>query len=371
MAIYIVLYVFFALLALLDLLKYTREVKPYVCFFAVSLLIFVSSIRWNVGTDWYSYLDFYERIDSYIQQPELNMMERGFSYLNYIVYHLGWNYSGFLTVMAILMIGIKVRVFYEHKAIMMLLLFLYYCYFLGDIFGVRQFLAISITLFSVRYIVSRSLLAFLSCIVLASSIHITAAFFVFSYWIYPFRYSPSMLYFSLLVALILGFMDVGGMTARAVMNMVGIDSRVGDKLMQYGDDGMDTAQGNPYVSFAVGVAKRALFLPVFIQARRYVADRYLAMYTGYLNLLVFGNMIYLIFMISLPVIARLSTGFLIFEIFILAMLVITVRDKWIRLLAFGIVLLFGAFRLYNLLSVYWDLYVPFETIFAPSNIKRE
>lgn len=369
--IYIALYILLALFALLDLLKNGHQVKPLVFWSSVFLLIFISSIRWNVGTDWYSYIEFFSNIQTYVAHPELNLMERGFTYLNYAVASLNLGYTALLSLMAILMIGIKSKVIFEHRQIMMISLFLYYCYYLGDIFGVRQYLAISLTLYSVRYIIDRRFRPFLFLVLIASSIHITAIFFLFSYWIYPIKYSPKLLYGVLLLALILGFMDIGGFAVDTALNIVGLDSRVGEKLKIYGSDGMDTAQGNPYISFAVGVAKRALFLPLFISCQRFISPLYRSRYTGYLNLLVFGNIIYLLFMISLPVIARLSTGFLLFEIFILGYLVISVQNKWFRVLAFLLVALFGAFRLYNLIAVYWDLYIPFETIFAPTNIIRE
>jgi len=369
--IYILLYISFGVFTLLDLLRDAEKVKPLVFWAMVSLLILLSSIRWNVGTDWYSYTDFFNHIQSYVDQPEVNMMERGFTYLNYAVFKMGGSYTVLLTVMAITMIGLKAKVFYEHRSIMMICIFLYFCYFMGDIFGVRQFLAISITLYSVRFIEARRLKPFLICVVVAATIHITAIFFLFSYWVYHVKYSPRLLYSVLGMALIVGFMDLGGLIAKFVMNMVGIDSRVGDKLMQYGDGSSESGGASSYVSFAVGVAKRALFLPIFIGCQRFVQPVYKQKYTGYLNLLVFGNVIYLLFMLSLPVIARLSTGFLLFEIFILGYLVTAVRDKWLRLLVLILVILFGAFRLYNLIAVYWDLYIPFETIFAPTNIQRE
>lgn len=369
--VYVALYILLALFALLDLLKNGNQVKPLVFWGSVFFLIFMSAVRWNVGTDWYSYLEFFRNIRSYVAHPELNMMERGFTYINYAIASLNLGYSALLSLMAILMIGIKAKVFFEHRQIMMICLFLYYCYFLADIFGVRQFLAISITLYSVRFIVDKRFLPFLLMVLIASSIHITAVFFLFAYWLYHIKYSPVLLYSVLLAALLLGFMDIGGFAVETVLKIVGVDSRVGDKLMEYGKDGIDTAQGNPYVSFAVGVAKRALFLPLFISCQRFIAPAYQSRYTGYLNLLIFGNIIYLLFMISLPVIARLSTGFLLFEIFILGYLVMAVQNKWLRVLAFLLVALFGAFRLYNLIAVYWDLYIPFETIFAPTNIIRE
>jgi len=369
--IYIALYILLAAFALLDLLKGSERIKPAAFWLLVFLLIFISAIRWNVGTDWYSYTEFFRNIQNYVERPETNMMERGFTYLNYWVAILNGNYTILLTVMAIGMIGLKAKVFYEHRSIMMICLFLYFCYYMADIFGVRQYLAISITLFAVRYIETKRFIPFLICILLASSIHITAIIFIFAYWLYHIKFSPILLYTLLFMALLLGFMDIGGIAVTVVMNMVGIDSRVGEKLMQYGADGAEIATGNPYIAFAIGVIKRAVFLPLFISCRRYIPEINRTRYTGYLNLLVVGNVIYLLFMLSLPVIARLSTGFLLFEIFILGYLVIAVRDKWLRLLAFMLLLLFGAFRLYNLLSVYWDLYVPFETIFAPTDIQRE
>ncbi|QNL51584.1 EpsG family protein [Olivibacter sp. SDN3] len=345
--------------------------KHILFWFLSIVLIFISSIRWNVGTDWYAYTDYFSKIEGYVDNPETNTMERGFTYLNYVVYQITGSYTVLLAIMAILTIGIKASFIYRHKQIMMLGLFLYFCYYMADIFAVRQYLAISITLLSIRYIIQRRFTPFLLVIIVAALVHITAVFFVFAYWIYPIRYSPKWMYSILLVALLLGFMDIGGILTKIAMNMVGVDSRVGDKLLFYGEEGEEITVGNPYIAFAIGVAKRALFLPIFIAFQPHIDAVNRPRYTGYLNLLIFGNIIYLMFMLSLPVMARLSTGFLLFEIFILGYLVVSIADKRLRMLAYVLVVLFGAFRLYNLISVYWELYVPFETIFAPTDIIRE
>lgn len=67
------------------------------------------------------------------------------------------------------------------------------------------------------------------------------------------------MYGTLLFALFLGFIDIGGLLAHLAMNIAGIDSRVGEKLMFYGEEGQDITVGNPYLAFAIGVAKRAIF----------------------------------------------------------------------------------------------------------------
>jgi len=368
--IYISLYIILGAFALLDLLQHAEKIKHLVFWFMAAVLIFISSVRWNVGTDWYAYTDYFNKIESYVANPSANNMERGFTYLNYGVKKLTNNYSILLAIMALFTIGIKARFIAQHTNIMLLSLFLYFCYYLADIFAVRQYFAISITLLSITYIIQRRFWPFLLIIILASLIHITAAFFILAYWIYPLRFSPKHLYGILLIALLLGFADIGGLLTRLAMHVVGIDSRVGEKLLFYNEEALDISV-NPYVAFAIGIAKRALFLPIFIAFQPHVglADR--PRYTGYLHLLVFGNVIYLLFVLSLPVMARLSTGFLLFEIFILGYLVFYIQDKALRMAAFLLLLLFGAFRLYNLMAVYWDLYVPFETIFAPTDIVRE
>lgn len=367
---YIFLYLLLAAFALLDLLKNGSKVKSIAFWASVFLLILVSSIRWNVGTDWYSYSDFYRDILMYHSNP-YNYMETGFTYYNLFFHYLGAPYSVLLAVSACLMIGLKAKVFFEHRKVMMICLFMFYCYYLADIFGVRQYLAIAICVYALRYVVSKRFLPFFILVCIASSIHVTSIMFLLAYWLYSIRYSPVLLYVVLFVSFIGGFINIGEKAAEVVMNLVGVNSRVGIKLLDYLKHSEETVPGNPYVSYAIGVAKRALFLPLFIYRQRFVDEEYRSKYTGYLNLLVFGNVIYLLFMLSLPIIARLSTGFLFFEIFIISLMIMSFKNKWIRLLFFVLVAFFGAFRLYNLMAVYWDLYVPFETIFAPSHIRRE
>ncbi|HWV73119.1 MAG TPA: EpsG family protein, partial [Pseudosphingobacterium sp.] len=330
----------------------------------------ISSVRWNVGTDWYSYSDFYRDILMYHSNPH-NYMETGFTYYNLFFHYLGAPYSMLLAVSACLMIGLKAKVFFDHKKVMMLCLFLFYCYYLADIFGVRQYLAIALCVYSIRYIEKQRFVPFLVIILLATSIHVTSIVFLLSYWLYKLKYSLLLLYFSLVLAFIGGFFDLGTKVAELVMHLAGVDSRVGTKLTSYLKYTDEYVPGNPYINYAVGVLKRALFIPLFVYRQRFIGEADRPKYTGYLNLLVFGNIIYLFFSLSMPMIARLSTDFLFFEIFVLAYTLQSFKKNKIKLLFFLLVLLFGAFRLYNLMSVYWDLYMPSETIFAPINIRRE
>src|SRR5690606_32912904 len=113
-----------------------------------------------------------------------------------------------LTFFAILTIGFKGAVFLRHREILFTLLFLYFCYYLADILSVRQFLAVSLNLFSIAYIERRRFVPFFAITVLAAMIHVTSAFFLPAYWLYWFRFSEKNMYVLLLAGLIIGLIDI-------------------------------------------------------------------------------------------------------------------------------------------------------------------
>ncbi|MGV8878721.1 MAG: EpsG family protein [Sphingobacteriaceae bacterium] len=369
--IYIVIFLILATLSLLDLIE-DKGILKSVLFWCISAsLIFISSIRWETGPDWNSYLSFYRDIELYTKGSlvSANFMEPGYTKMNLWMKSLGFNYSGFLCMIAILTIGLKARVISAHREVLMTALFLYYCYYLADIVSVRQFTALSITLFSSLFIIKRKPVYFFLFVVCACTIHITSVLFIFAYWIYNRRFSPLFLYSALLITLILGIINIADFAIDVLVKTIGENANLAIKLLKYQDQGIESTS-NPYVSFIIGVTKRIIVLPLFIGAVKIIDDRYRERYIGYLNLLVFGNAIYFLFALTIPVIQRLSVPFLIFEIFIWAYLLISIKDVRLRFLFFFFILLFGAMRLYLFLAPYKDLYIPFQTIFDSHYIDR-
>jgi len=369
MLFYLVLFLIFAALSTLDLVKDVR-LKGALFWTVVFALVLISSIRWETGPDWISYFYFYRDIRMYVDKPYLNMIEPGFTYLNLLFSRLGLNYSSFLTVIALVTIGLKAKVIYEHRSIAFIGLFLYVCYYLADIASVRQFMAISITLYSTQYVLRRKFFIFLILVLVASSIHITTIFYILAYPLFYLRFSKRTLFIILLICFVGGLLNLPGFLLEYVLNIFGFNSFIAEKLLKYSNQGISSAIINPYIAFALGTLKRVLFLPLFILYSDHINEDYRSRYKGYLNLLIFGNLVYFLFILSFPVITRLSVEFLIFEIFIWGALIVSIKDVALKFALYGLIICFGAFRLYAFISPYKDLYVPYQTIFSQSYISN-
>ena len=363
MVIYIVVFLMLSLFSVMDLVKVNLLYKKMFFAVVIVLLIVISGVRWETGPDWDSYYHFYNDIEYFAYDSTLNFFEPGFTYLNLFATRLGLSYTTFLFFLAVTTIGLKGLVFNRHHSILFILLFLYYCYYLADISSVRQFTAVSICLFGLKYVEDRRFLPFLFCILLATSIHISAAFFLLAYWFYQFKLSDTTLYTLLIVGFVIGLIGISGWAIQLAVNVIGVDATTAEKLLQYGDEGLETSHSNPYLSYALGILKRAFILPLLIYGKRYTSPTILPKYQGFLNLLVFGNIIYFIFILSVPVITRLALPFLYMEIFLLAYLLLSMNDFKLKVFLLILIVIFGAFRLYLFMSPYMDLYVPFQTIF--------
>lgn len=363
--VYIGLFILLAMLAPLDLVGNDQQATKRKIFYGILLLLIViSSIRWETGPDWDSYHNFYTEIDQFVADPETNFFEPGFTAINYLFHWMGMPYSVLLTFFAVITIGLKGLVFLRHGRMLFILLFLYFSYYLADVLSVRQFMAVSINLFSLSFIERRKIWPFLLCTVLAVSIHIASLLFFMAYWLYHVRLSNRVMIWALAVSLVLGLIDFATPLIEIFARLTGVDSIFIDKVLKYGEEGLDTSHANPYVSYALGVLKRSFILPILFIARKWIKPMYIARYQSYLQLLVFGNILYFIFILTIPVITRLALPFLYLEIFLLGYMVISAKDWHLKVGMIAALLLFGGFRLYMFMLPYMDLYQPFQTIFT-------
>ncbi len=92
-----------------------------------------------------------------------------------------------------------------------------------------------------------------------------------------------------------------------------------------------------------------------------VEDKKREVYRGYLNLLIAGNVIYFLFILSFPDVTRLSLAYLYYEIFLIGLMISSIHRLQFKVLAFSLLLVFGGFRLYSFMAPYLDYYLPFKT----------
>lgn len=364
--IYASIFIILAIFSVLDLTDFPIIYRSAVFIGLVLFLIALSSVRWEFGPDWESYFSFYQDIEAYTSGNLMNanFMEKGYTLLNIWFSRMGFSYTGFLFIIAVITIGLKAKVIFENKEILLISLLLYYSYYLADIASIRQFTAVSITTFSTTFIRKKKPIIFLLLVLLACSLHISCVVFLLAYWLYNLRLSDKFLYLMLSCALILGVVNIANIAVNILVAVFGSGATIAIKLLNYQEQGLESGMSDPYVSFAVGILRRSIVLPLFIWGIRYVRLEFKEKYIGYLNLLIFGNIIYFLFALSIPVIQRLAVPFLFFEIFLWGFFITSIKPFNIRILVYFLLLLFAALRLYAFIIPYKDEYFPFKTIFS-------
>lgn len=364
------LYVYFFILffgfAFFDVLKLELSLRNLFFILSASTVILFSTIRWDTGADWESYYFLFTDAEDYWKGKyvEVNRIEFGYVWLNYIVSILSSNYTYMLLVNALLAIGIKAYFIRKETSIFLIAFFFYYSYYIADIAAVRQFVAMSFILMSSFYIQRKSKIGYFIAILLACSIHYSAIIFLLGYWIFWLKTSPKYLYIILGISFVIGFFNVTGYILDVVLSLIPGGSFIQGKLQGYQEEGLETASGNPYVFFALGAAKRLIIMPFFIWRMDYIATVDFNRYRGYVNLIIFGNLIYFLFILSIPVMQRLSIYFSFFEIFVWGYFILSFKDRPLQITVFIIASLYAGLRLYLQINAYFDAYVPFKTIFS-------
>ena len=162
--------------------------------FYILIFIFISffsSLRLaKEGTDTYVYLNIFKNIDKY----DFSNIEHGYYLLNRIIYFISDNYQFFLFIVTSI-IYLNLYSFlnrYSKHIRISLLLFILLGYFDNSLNLIRQLIAISIVLYSYKYILSRNFIKFLLIIILASLFHKTSFIFIFAYFLYKIPYKRNI-----------------------------------------------------------------------------------------------------------------------------------------------------------------------------------
>lgn len=169
-------------------------------FFALLLLAIVIGFRYEVGVDWLGYKTHFETIknNSFLTLSE-QYMEPGFFYINKIIASWGLSYEWMFFTIAI------ITWFFYFKSIpnSILPIFIFFLFvdefFFWGMNGVRQFAAMSIWLFSIRFIIDRKLIKYIIFILLASLFHKSVLFLI------PIYYLPQIKNFKKYLLLIIFF----------------------------------------------------------------------------------------------------------------------------------------------------------------------
>lgn len=147
-------------------------------FLAIFILSILSGFRYNVGTDWKTYCDYFYAIGV----SHNGYMEPLYNGINILIYELTHSFNIFCMVIACIM---QILVYNALKKLNKIIGNIYipmgmyifaFTLFVNSFNAIRQDLAISIILYGVTYILEKKNLKFILCIFIASLIHYSAIF---------------------------------------------------------------------------------------------------------------------------------------------------------------------------------------------------
>lgn len=351
---------------------FTNRFKKVVIFIVCITFVCLGGFRWNTGTDWDPYYYGFLSLNSYQDVISKYSFEWGFSMLNFIVRFLGGGYTFFLLIFTLLKVSLKYHFIVRREFIGygLLSIFFYYCYFFGDIVTTRQSLAISLTFFSTIFIARKQLLYFLICVILASTIHKTAVFFIVSYYFYHKDFSRNTLIYTFCISLFLGLVLFNYNLTSFLSNLPIINSfsSFQEKIESYSKLGQVTyGEIDSTTTIILGYLKKVfVVLPILICYSLFKDNRVMR---GMINLIVLGGVMYFVLGSLSSEFKRINGYFEIYEILIIPYFANNIKTKKLRLVIIQLYSLYGLYRLYTAFVMYSDLYDPFYTIFDLNNYR--
>jgi hypothetical protein len=170
--------------------------KPFLIVAAIWLMIH-DGFRWEIGTDWDPYYDFF-------MYGKNDHMGFTYTWINEFIKQFTNSYSVFIIIIAIITYSTLALLFQEYSPNAIMSILIYYCIMMGSLGCNRQILAIIICIISLKFIFERKLTLFILFIVLAVSLHFASAIFLPAYFLYGKHYSDKTLVFIILTAFLIG-----------------------------------------------------------------------------------------------------------------------------------------------------------------------
>ncbi len=169
--------------------KKIENSKSLVLFFILSLFM-LASIRYHVGTDYYSYYKFFNNINpfkfesNYITGTSYNF-EPLFLYITAILKNLiisPYFYFSFFSFFTLLLVFKGITILSPHY---LLSIFLFYSHFYANYTynGIRQGIVMGFFLISLKYIIDKKLLSTIAITIIAIMFHKSGALILISYFL--------------------------------------------------------------------------------------------------------------------------------------------------------------------------------------------
>ena len=277
-----------------------RKTKPLF----IGLIFFfwiLSFIRWETGTDWDSYYDFF-RNNFNLLDFQNRLFEPFYTYIAYFVKQLTDEYWVLLMIYSAIIYVLVTPTLLKYSPLPFVSLILYFLLRKADIFFTRESIALAFCLFSIKYIEKRKLFPFLITVLIGVQFHKSVVVFLPAYFIYSLRLSTKQIFIIVGIFFVISFAAINVLKDYLLSISYLLGDVYEDKAESYMDRGDETFGYGVSLqrSLIQGVINNGLFLLLFAYTLKKENTPFIK---GLLNLYAFS--IVLLF-VTLPLSLTLS-----------------------------------------------------------------
>lgn len=360
------LYIIFSLLALLSFveLNFGKNLSKKMIIFPILIFFFLSFLRWEKGTDWLPY--YYMFRDLNIVKYYKESYEILYFQLFSIVRYFTNTYTYMLLVQAVIIYLLNYYIIRKHSLLPMLSIFLWFSYSFASIFFVRQTLAMAFIMLSLHFIINRKMYGFLLSVLGAFLIHRSAVIFLPAYFIWKLNLSRFQIIAVVLISFGLTFFAKKLFSYFVVLDI----SIISEKSETYLRESKNTfgSSYSPFETMIRGVSYRLAIIVITLFFYKLYATE--SLYRGFFNLYLVGISTFIIFVPMSVALIRFSVYYDAVQIFLCPFIILYFKDKQIQNIILLIMVFYFLTRLQSAIAGYYDLYVPYKSIFNKTEVMK-
>ena len=322
----------------------------------VLIFFILSTFRWENGTDWDTYLQYYHWLT---QVTCIGYMEPGFTLLTSIN-SVFFNYTTQLGCVAFLSIVPIAWKYHKISPYPLFTLLIWYSTTFANIFPVRQSIAIALFVTSWKFIEEKRLKSFIGVIILAATFHITVLITIPIYFLWHKKFATSTLIFSIII--ISAFSIVGDKIISNMLLILGGDL-VKQKLEFYLENSSENF-GSAYSPIQVlirGILNRSfIFFPLLFLLKdiRYTNEKL----NSYINIYFFSFVLFLLVSPLSIALGRLCMYSDIIQAILIPFIFTGNTTRENKCILFILIIGYFLIRFRGIIFNYQDLYIPYNFV---------
>jgi hypothetical protein len=222
----------FLFLAFISLLNEVKQPK-FIYVLTALILINFAGLRGDIEGDYNAYLEIFK--DSNIFSSADVLVEPGYYYLNRFFYNIGLPFEALIYVMAVLSVYPKILFFKKYSLNFGLSIFIYYCtiYFIFDFIQIRQAVAMSIFMLSLKFAHEKRIWPYFLCILVAIQFHISALIALPVYFLLNLKPPKYILYSILGICSVINIFHITIPLVGSLLNILSLPEFVASKAEFY------------------------------------------------------------------------------------------------------------------------------------------